>query len=204
MVKAACLLAALATAAWSADIDSTLPVVISSPTATGNSTAGVRNDRLRVEAYQEQGSTDSARITYGGNVAQVDASGRLLVVAAPAVAPPSATAVSTTVWTSVAINTTVDTLYTITNGKTLYLQDFNGATSFTGSGGYCAEFLLYEDPNGNLTNLRVLHVIYLNGGNFVKVISDTLVGNGTRRLLLRVTTNNAAAVLYRQWRGYEQ
>ena len=99
--------------------------------------------------------------------------------------------------------TPVDTYYTITNGKTLTLQLFQAGAEANSIGG--SKVSLYYDPNANLTGMTLLTVIYVNGSSFENSISTSLVGNGTRRLVLRRETfAGSGREIFGRAKGFEQ
>lgn len=132
--------------------------------------------------------------------AKVDNSGRLLVSQA-AVAPSNTTEVLQVAQSSISANT--DTIYTITNGKTLVLQIFQAGSEANTTGG--SKVSLYEDPNGNLSVLNLIAVIYINGNTTEVALDTTFTGNGTRRIVMRrgVFAGPSREVTGR-WKGFEQ
>jgi len=171
--------------------------------SSGMNTVGIDDNKLRVETYQEPFTTDTVKIANGGNTAQVDASGRLAVYLAGTNAPSGVTVASFTSLTNIANGATVDAFYAVPSGKTLTLQEFSFSNT-PGTGKYM-EYYLYDDVNGNLTGMSLLHVYHNEVGTFGRVdLSDALLGNGTRRFLLRVTAQGAAFEVFRSWQGYVQ
>lgn len=130
---------------------------------------------------------------------KVDSSGRLLV------SPEAATPIDTTEVVRVAqssINSDADTLYTITDGTTLVLQVFQAGAELNSIGG--SKISLYEDPNGNLSVLNLIVVLYVNGSSAEASISTTLTGNGTRRLLMRRSVfSGSSREVFGRFKGFE-
>lgn len=133
-----------------------------------------------------------------GNIAEVDASNRLLVSTATA-SPPASTPVIQRAFSSMA--GTSDLFYVITNGKTLTIQRLRSGSE-TGTGGSVGE--LYEDPTGTGTPLNSIGRIYSNGSSNQVDISEDFVGNGTRRILLRRRAlGGGAREISTTWTGFE-
>lgn len=132
--------------------------------------------------------------------AKVDSSGRLLV-SQEAATPADTTEVRQTAQSS--INSAADTIYTITNGKTLTIQILSAGSEANTTGGSKVE--LYEDPNGNLTGMVLISVIYVNGNSFQNSLSISYVGNGTRRIVMRRNAfAGASREVFGSWKGFEQ
>lgn len=133
--------------------------------------------------------------------ASVDSSGRLQVAIA-ATAPPSTTPVVRTLQQSTD-TIPVDDNYTITNGKTLQLQSLlAGAELKTTAGGSKVE--LYYDPNGNKTGMTLISALYVNGNSFQTDLTEYYVGNGTRRIVLRIVgIYGTGREIFGRWKGFE-
>lgn len=118
--------------------------------------------------------------------------------------PPGGVQVIIGGYTTIANNKTVDVLYTITNGKTLYLQLMKARGAGNSTSGNL-EIAIFEDPNGNLSVLNRIDTVFISaqGSNFDTVQGASYVGNGTRRILLRSIANNAQFTTFRQLWGYE-
>ena len=131
--------------------------------------------------------------------AKIDSSGRLLV------SPEAATPADTTEVIRVAqssISGNNDTIYTVTNGKILTLQIFQSGAELNSIGG--SKVSLYEDPNGNLSVLNLIVVLYVNGSSAEASISTSLVGNGTRRLVMRRSVfSGSSREVFGRWKGFE-
>ena len=115
--------------------------------------------------------------------------------------PPAASVVRRTVVGNVGV-TPGDDLYTITSGKTLKIQLLVGGAQ-NGTDG--SKVALYEDPNGDLSVLNEIAVIYVNMSTIHIDLDDDYVGNGTRRILMRrISFSASAREIYGRWVGYEQ
>lgn len=115
------------------------------------------------------------------------------------VAPPATTAVKITEKSS--ISGTVDSLYTITSGKTLTIQKLSGGAEASNSGHIIEA---YDDPNGDLSVLNIIEDIYVNGDSNSKDLLGDFVGNGTRRFLLRRRSfGGGTKEVTGIWVGYE-
>lgn len=137
-----------------------------------------------------------------GNFAnvRVDNIGRLLV-SDIATTPTATTEIVQAALTST--NGSVDTIYTITNGKMLTIQLFQAGAEANSIGG--SKVTLYEDPNGDLSVLNLISVIYVNGTSFQNNITSSFTGNGTRRIVLRRTAlAGASREIFGRWKGYEE
>lgn len=133
-------------------------------------------------------------------VAKVDNSGRLLVSQA-AVAPSNTTEVIRIAQSS--INSDTDTTYTITNGKTLVLQVLQAGSESNTNGG--SKVSLFEDPNGDLSTLNLIAILYVNGSSSELALDTVYVGNGTRRIVMRRSIfAGASREVTSRWKGFEQ
>ena len=110
---------------------------------------------------------------------------RLLVADLPPPVPAGATLVDQSAAGNVAGNTSLVSTYTITNGKYLTIQRFHGGGEFAKEK-MQSKVELLEDPNGNLSVLNLIRVAYLPG-NFAFSLATKLVGDGTRRVVIRRT-----------------
>lgn len=132
----------------------------------------------------------------------VTADGRVKIATEPPSAPGGATAIDVVADSTIA--TSADTTYTITNGKTLTIQNFNGGGPAANSGN---SIELYYDPNGNATGMTLIRVAYVpdTGGNFSFDLKANFVGNGTRRILVRrIRNGGGSARVSAFWAGYEE
>jgi hypothetical protein len=132
----------------------------------------------------------------------VTSAGRIKVSQEPAGTPEGATDKSTgEVVLPVKNGGTVDTTYTITNGKTLKLNGwFGGAETPSGS-----KFEIYYDPNGDGTGMTLLGVQYINYANFNVTLALSFDGDGTAGIRLRATNNTPTSGLEHAqfFSGYE-
>lgn len=135
----------------------------------------------------------------GQYTAKVDSSGRLLV------SPDAATPEDTTEVTRVAqssINADTDTIYTITSGKILTLQVFQAGSEQSSTAG--SKVSLFEDPNGNLSVLNLIVVLYVNGVSSEGSLSVSFEGNGTRRIVMRRSIfAGSSREVFGRWKGFE-
>lgn len=132
--------------------------------------------------------------------AKVDSSGRLLISSAT-IAPANTTEVTQVSQSSISADT--DTIYTITNSKTLVLQILQAGSEENTTGG--SKVSLYEDPNGNLSVLNLIAVLYVNGNSSEAALDTSFVGNGTRRIVMRrATFGGPAREITGRWKGFEQ
>lgn len=131
---------------------------------------------------------------------RLDTAGRLLV-SSDIATPVDTVAVSQTARSS--ISSSSDTIYTITNGKTLVIQLFEAGAEANSIGG--SQVLLFEDPNGDLSVLNLISAIYVNGSSFQNSVTDEFVGNGTRRIVMRRNPlAGGSREIYGRWKGFEQ
>lgn len=162
-----------------------------------------------VDAASITPSTDKAQVIAGldrnavkARMLSVTADGRIKIATEPPSAPGGATPVDVVADSIIA--TTEDTTYTITNGKTLTIQNFNGGGASSNNGDTIE---LFYDPNGNATGMTLIRVAYVpdTGGNFSFDLKATFVGNGTRRILVRRTRGaGSSARVSAFWAGYEE
>ena len=132
--------------------------------------------------------------------ARIDESGRLLVTSV-SVSPPDTTPVIQSALSSISANT--DTIYTITNGTTLVFQQFEAGSEQNTTGG--SRVFLYEDPNGDLSVLNLIAVLYVNGDSAFIPLSRSFTGDGTRRIVMRrAPIGGPSREVYGRWRGFEE
>jgi len=137
-----------------------------------------------------------------GEPLEVDASRRIVVSITPPTAPVGADAVGQSIQT--AITGTVDTLYVITNGKTLTIQRVAGGAGAGTTGDRQSKVSIFEDPTGDLLSLNLIRVFYVSGSNEERILSSEFVGDGTRRILLRRERFDAGTVeVFAAWQGFE-
>lgn len=109
--------------------------------------------------------------------------GRLKVAQEPPATPPATTPVE--VGGIATVSNTSDTTYTVTTGKTLVIQNFNGGGAPEGKG---SKVELFDDPQGNGTGMTLIRVAYVNGNSFSLDLNRSVgPGDGTRRVRLRRT-----------------
>lgn len=134
----------------------------------------------------------------------VNSNGSINVVATIPVVPDTSTAVIIENFADIASTTGTDTIYTITNLKTLTIQFFD-AGSEEGSGGSGSVTELFEDPNGDLTVLNRIETIFSSSSSHSVQISEMFVGDGTNRIVIRQRGYSAAArEMFGRWRGFEE
>ncbi len=165
-------------------------------TATSLNIEGVSLFDDSVSGITVQG-TDSNGLIYP---VAVSSTRRLLVSQEPPAAPPGTDPKNDVQKSS--MTGTQDSTYTITNGKTLYLQRLSGGAEASNSGSIIE---LYYDPNGDLSVLTAIEDIYAQGASGQKDLDVSFDGDGTRRILLR--RRNFGGGTYEvsaRWEGYEQ
>ena len=130
---------------------------------------------------------------------KVDASGRLLVSIAPPTPPPATTPIEIIAFSI--MGDSVDTFLTITNGKILTVTQFRAGSETSNKG---TKVELFEDPNGDLSVLNLIDVIFINGNSNSNALNKNFVGNGTRRMLLRRTHLTGGFIqIFGAFRGFE-
>lgn len=131
--------------------------------------------------------------------ATVTQAGALRVDAAPA-APPGTTHKSG-IGTG-GMNGTVDEDYTITNGKTLVVQQFSGGGEVSVTGN---RMELVFKPDANPINEQLISVGYASGSSFETTINQEFVGDGTAKLTIRrVNMTGGVSHITGSWVGYEK
>lgn len=129
-----------------------------------------------------------------------DSAGRLLI-SSDVATPADTTEVTLIAQTN--INGSEDTTYTITNGKTLTLQILQAGAEQNTTGG--SKVTVFEDPNGNLSVLNLIAVLYVNGNSSEASLSTSYSGNGTRRIVMRRTAlAGASREIFGRVKGFEQ
>ena len=169
---------------------------------SGNSANKVNTDgsnRMKVTlAGAPAGNTIIESGDASGYKANVDSSGRLQI-SQQVQAPVGTTAISRTRFDGV--STTHDYLYTITNGKSLTITRFSGGCESSTNG---SDIELYEDPNGDLSVLNIIDVIFVSGISGQHDLLATFIGNGTRRILMRrKRLDGGAKSMFGRWEGFE-
>ena len=115
--------------------------------------------------------------------------------------PPFADPIIRTGISNVGISSPGDDLYTITNGKTLKVQQLSGGAQ-DGTDG--SKISLFEDPNGDLSVLHLFAVLYVNQSSWQIDLQNEFVGNGVRRVLMRRYAFSASTrEIFGRWIGYE-
>ncbi len=131
--------------------------------------------------------------------ASIDASGRQLVSTTP-VTPPDTTPITKSYFGTVAGDEYV--YYTITNGKTIYIQTLSGACEQDSVAGM--RMVLYYDEDGDMSSPEVLGVIFVNGNTFQISLDRNFTGDGTKRIVLRLTHLTGGDLeSFSEWKGYE-
>ena len=134
-----------------------------------------------------------------GIEADVTADGRLLVSQLQT-NPPSTTEIVRSEYISVA--TTYDNLYTITDGSTLVIQSLSAGCAASIEGSVVE---LWEDPNGDLSVLNYIYVLFVNGHSDKHEMKKTFIGDGTRRIVMRLKRlDGGAKEVQGEWVGYEE
>ena len=101
------------------------------------------------------------------------------------------------------ISTTTDDTFTITNGKMLTIQRVQAGSEQNTTGGSKVELL--DDPNGDLSVLNLIAVVYVNGDSNQLDVGETFTGDGTRRIILRRDVfGGGAREIFARWDGFEQ
>jgi hypothetical protein len=130
--------------------------------------------------------------------ASVDSSGRLLVATPPPTSPPDTIPVVITAFGDV--NGNVDSSYTITNGKTLHISRLLAGSEETTK---ACRATLYENPSGIILNL--IATLYVNGSSDKFDLSQTFIGNGVRKIILRRTNlGTGNKEVFARFEGYEE
>ena len=97
--------------------------------------------------------------------------------------------------------TGVDNFYTVTSGTILTIQILLGGSE-SSTGGSIIE--IFDDPNGDLSILNRLSTLFVNGTSDEQIVNQILVGDGTRRVVLRRRTyTNSNREMFAQWIGFE-
>ena len=148
--------------------------------------------------------TETSEVTVassdGGNKLIVNSDGSINVSSAVST-PPTSTSVITTAFGTVATTSGTDTNYTITNAKTLTIQQFTAAAEDETGG---AAIDLFYDPNGDLSVLTRIETIIINGSTYQTSLNQSFTGNGTRRIVMRRRGYTASSrEVFGRWQGYE-
>ena len=148
--------------------------------------------RLKIAAsFDETGSGFDVHLTDSdtGVHANVSDSGELSVITPPPTVPIGAVGVYIGGVTYPGKNGgEIDTTYTVNTGSTLQFQRFNGGTeasNVTASGG---KVELWFDPDADMgVNKILLSVAYLDSSNFTTDLNYKVIGDGTKRIVMRAT-----------------
>lgn len=127
----------------------------------------------------------------GVNKVKVNADGTLAVSTAT-VAPPNTISIEALIEGSVAGSTLVDTPYIIPNNTTLYLQSFKFgcySSASNESRGY-----LYQSETAAIGVLsKLISIFYTVWGTLIDPLTNVIVGDGNRRLIMRRQRVDATA-----------
>jgi hypothetical protein len=151
---------------------------------------------------------DPAVILFGsdGNPLEVTEYGALLVAEREPLAPPDTTAVVELERGDVASNTTIEDVYVITSGKTLYLQQIQAGALALVTGSAKVEWLYRPDPMDTGLD-QLIDVVYLNinGGSHMEAIMGAFVGDGTAEIVMRrVNGPGGTREMSAKFVGYEE
>ncbi len=166
----------------------------------------VRNEQLGVTSSTRTILITGLAVIRDGAPFTFDSAGRVRVSGGVAEAPAGTDAVVQPVIQRITIgnNQTVDEFYTITSGKALTIQVFDASAESAGTR-KSVIFTLYEDPTGTGTPLITLKTIMGNNLNEERIIDQTFIGDGIRRILLRSEQiGGAQMIISRMWQGFEQ
>lgn len=131
----------------------------------------------------------------------VDRRGRLQTTITFPEAPPNTSEINQTAYNSISAD--ADTLYTITNGKTLNILTLSGGGEASTSG---SAVELWDDPNGNLTGMSIIEAIFIAASSSNNgTVNFSVVGNGTRRIVMRrKRLDGGTKLVFGRWTGYEE
>lgn len=167
--------------------------------STGNKAVITTDGKLKVETSQAAGVAQSVNIEDPNDAykAKVDATGRLQVSTSTPT-PPSTTPVTRTIQVDKSGSQTDE--YLIPNGETLTIQTFWAGAEGDGK---TSKAELYYDPNGNGSGMTLIMAAYVGNTNSQADINEEFVGNGTRKIRLKVTRLDAGkAEMFARWKGY--
>lgn len=132
----------------------------------------------------------------------VNSDGSINVVPTIPVVPSDATPVSASVFNSVSTTSGTDTDYTITSGKTLFLQQFTVAVEGE-TGGSAIE--LWYDPNGTGVGMTLINVIITDANTISVPLSESYDGDGTKAIKIRRRGyTSSGREVFAKWTGYEE
>ncbi|MCP4481435.1 MAG: hypothetical protein GY817_01215 [bacterium] len=132
--------------------------------------------------------------------ARATSAGELIIAQPPPSAPPNTVALSKDYFDDMASQQ--NDYYTITNGKTLVIQRFKGAAEEANDS---TKIELYEDVNGDGNTLNLIELMYLNSSQHTFNLDKELIGDGSRRVLIRRTPyGGGAREVFAKWEGFEK
>jgi len=132
----------------------------------------------------------------------INPDGSINIAGTVIITPPGASAVDVNEFSTISSTTGIDTLYTITNTKTLTIQAMSGGAEEHTSGSIVE---LFEDPNGDKSVLNRIETVFANGDSRAVIVQKDFVGDGVRRILLRRRRYAAnSKEMWGRWRGFEQ
>lgn len=171
-----------------------IPVVLASDQSGGQITADQGTPNTQSNAWP-------VKLSNGTYSVDVTADGKLQVYFATPSAPPSGTAKSMIGDGNVPANSTSESIYTITSGKTLKIQRLSGGGENSVAGGRVE--LAYR-PTGLAASDVLVEVGYISGGNFQFQLDENFIGDGTRQLVLkRINGGGGTMRITGKWVGYE-
>lgn len=179
-------------------VDATISAGISQVIQTKNSAGTAKDVSFQAGNYQ---SVPSIIVDYTNPAyrAIVDASGRLQVSLPAPLPPPGTTGVNITEYSGVA--GTLDNVYVIPNGATLFIQRFSASAEVDTSGGNVVE--LWYDPNGTGVGMTVIDAVFVGGNAEQHDLAITYIGNGTRAIRMRRSRlSGGTKSIFGRWEGY--
>ncbi len=211
-----------------ADLDSTLNVSIQDEDTSATASVSSDNESLKIEIIGDSGNRADVNAsgqllttTVGGvsntkiegdtsgNVAEVDASNRLLVSTPPPEPPSGTTPVVITEFDDVLGNNRDYNYYTIPNGETVTIQSLIGGSEGTNNESYIA---LWHDPTGtNASGAEddgdpswdIIVLGFTANSNVQFDLNQSFVGDGTARIVLhRRRMDGGQRLMFGRWQGY--
>jgi len=151
-------------------------------------------------------TTETSEVTLasfdGINKLAVNSDGSINVQTNVASPPMATTAVIQENFGNIATTSGIDTIFTITNEKTLTIQHFSAGSKNATSGSVTE---LFEDPNGDLSTLNRIDTLFTNGSSTLASVFQQFTGDGTRRIVMRQRGYTASArEMFGRWRGFEE
>lgn len=140
--------------------------------------------------------------TLNGQLARVDATGRLRTAADHLAIPDGATRQRVAV--NGDVNGTVDNVYVIPNGQTLTILRFGGSAE--GGGGFNASKIeIWYDPNGTGLGMTLIHSVHAADATHDVPIMLSYAGNGTIAIRLRrERLDSGTTEIFGFWEGYTE